>query len=130
MDKVLLCLTMVLLTVSFAVAESDLTAAIESGNIDQIKGLLASAPEGINQKDESGLAPLHVAAYSNQLEVAKYLLESGADRLGGATHGDEGDRAYKHLIKTHIYAEQRDVHQVSAELQAYMKIVKDRTPED
>lgn len=79
MHKVLLCIIMVLLRVSFAAAESDLTAAIESGNIDQIKGLLASAPESINQKDESGLAPLHVAARSDQLEVAKYLLESGAD---------------------------------------------------
>ncbi len=79
MDKVLLCLIMVLLSVSFAVAESDLTAAIKSGDVDQIKGLLASAPEVINQKDESGLAPLHVAAHSDQLEVAKYLLESGAD---------------------------------------------------
>lgn len=80
MGKVFFCLIAIMtMAMPLAMAGSDLTAAVESGNFKQVKELVMNATESINEKDESGSAPLHAAANSNQLEIAEYLLELGAD---------------------------------------------------
>jgi ankyrin repeat protein len=58
---------------------SEIHKAAETGNLDEIKGLLANTPTLIEEKDENGHTPLLVAARGGQIEIAKYLVDKGAD---------------------------------------------------
>jgi len=49
------------------------------GRADEIAALCALAPEVINQKDEYGFTPLHLAADRGHLGVVSLLLQNGAD---------------------------------------------------
>ena len=85
-----------------------LGAACERGDMEQIQGILADAPELARQdaraNDEHQL--LHYAVYGNQLEVVEFLLKSGADPLKGIyPHRDATspraiafDRGYKAIV--------------------------------
>jgi len=63
---------------------SDISTAIDSGYVDQVKGLLQQAPDLLNTKDNDALTPLNRAAYKGQTDIVRLLLEMGAD----ATIGD------------------------------------------
>lgn len=62
-----------------------LGAACERGDLAEVKRILADMPELARQdalaNDEH--QPLHYAVYGNQLDVARFLLEQGADPLKG-----------------------------------------------
>lgn len=53
--------------------------AIRSGNLEGIQKVLTSVPELLNAIDERGSTPLLLATYYGHMEVAKYLLDSGAE---------------------------------------------------
>ena len=59
--------------------DSALLDAAKKGNLSRVQKLLT--PENINCRDSAGRnsTPLHLAAGYNNLEVAEYLLEQGAD---------------------------------------------------
>ena len=59
--------------------DSALLDAAKKGNLTRVQKLLT--PENINCRDSQGRnsTPLHLAAGYNNLEVAEFLLENGAD---------------------------------------------------
>jgi len=94
-----------------------LGAACERGDMEQIQGVLADAPELARQdaraNDEHQV--LHYAVYGNQLEVVEFLLKSGADPLKGiyphrsatsprAIAFDRGYKAIVDAIDAHLEA--------------------------
>ena len=54
MRRMLICFMMYSLTISPRAAASDLTTAIESGDIDEARILITNISGGINGKNESG----------------------------------------------------------------------------
>ena len=53
--------------------------AVDNGDTERIKVLIAENPECINQRLESGLTPLLKAASNGQMDICKLLIEKGAD---------------------------------------------------
>lgn len=53
--------------------------AARKGDAKKVKLLLASDPKLVNDRDNNGDTPLHLAALHNQLAVAQDLLNAGAD---------------------------------------------------
>lgn len=56
-----------------------LVRAIERGSVDEVRALLSDNPELVRSPGEHLKAPLHWAAESGQVEVARVLLDAGAD---------------------------------------------------
>jgi len=52
---------------------------IRTGALDQIKKIITADPSLVNKSDDRGFTPLVMATYSDQLEVANYLIDQGAD---------------------------------------------------
>jgi ankyrin repeat protein len=53
--------------------------AARKGDVKKVQALLQSDPKLVNEKDNLGDTPLHVAALHGQLEVAQVLIAAGAD---------------------------------------------------
>ena len=53
--------------------------SIRRGELLDVMEMVEALPEIVNQKDDKGFTPLIMATYSSQPEIAKYLLEQGAD---------------------------------------------------
>src|SRR5688500_3515390 len=60
-------------------APLDLFAAAVLGRIERARELLAAAPATVNARDEGGYTPLHLAVWNGKLQMAKLLLEHGAE---------------------------------------------------
>ena len=56
-----------------------LISAVESGSLDAVREILRRKPELVNNRDELGATPLHIAALQGRREMAEMLLEQGAD---------------------------------------------------
>ncbi|WP_031526508.1 ankyrin repeat domain-containing protein [Dyadobacter crusticola] len=59
--------------------------AARLGNVPVLQELVDLKTD-VNCRDEKGYTPLIVACYNNQLEAARFLIESGAD-VNGADYG-------------------------------------------
>ena len=57
----------------------EISQAVASGNIARVKALLATQAGLANAKLQNSRTPLHVAAESSRKEIAKLLLDSGAN---------------------------------------------------
>jgi ankyrin repeat protein len=53
---------------------------VKEGKVDVLQALLEKEPKQVNQADDKGLAPLHVAAYMGGLPCLNLLLQRGADK--------------------------------------------------
>ncbi len=51
----------------------------EAEEVKKIRAMIRDSPDLINAKDQSGLAPLHTAAWQGHVIVARFLLENGGD---------------------------------------------------
>lgn len=58
---------------------SPILKAAERGNLQLVEELLRTDPSSVNVADSDGYTPLHRACYSNRIEVAKCLIENGAN---------------------------------------------------
>ncbi len=67
-----------LLTLSIAAAEP-LVKAAKNGDFQNVKDLLGNDPSKIDAKDEEGYTALHWACMRAHWDIAKYLIEKGAD---------------------------------------------------
>lgn len=73
---------------------SDVWAAVFFGNADAVEVLLDGGV-GVNAPNETdeGNTPLHIAAYTNDVEIAQLLLDRGADPMAMAVGGTPIDFA-------------------------------------
>ena len=58
---------------------NDLMVLCEKGLVDELKKLLKSRKDLINQRSVQGWSPIIVASYNSQLDVVKLLLKEGAN---------------------------------------------------
>jgi ankyrin repeat protein len=91
---------------SINVLMDQLFQAIRQGNLAQIKTLLVANPHWINGQDSRGFTPLIMATYTGNADIARYLLEQGADVNGRDAAGNtpligvafKGDQAMAALL--------------------------------
>ena len=57
---------------------AELQQAIRTGSRETVINLINENPDLVNEPDERGFTPLIMAAYFDQLEILKSLLEKGA----------------------------------------------------
>src|SRR5712691_4104834 len=58
---------------------SEFFNAVASGDLPRVRELLAMTPSLVNAKDGEGATPLHYAAFNGNQELARFLVEQGAD---------------------------------------------------
>lgn len=58
---------------------ADISDAAQGGNLDRLRELVRGSRDLANLPDEGGYSPLHYAAYFGHAEVARFLLEAGAE---------------------------------------------------
>lgn len=61
--------------------KADLVTLAQEGNLPELKRQIAQG-ENIEQRDIKLRTPLMAATHANQIEVAKYLIEQGANLIG------------------------------------------------
>lgn len=69
----------VLLFVVRAARADEIHDAVRSGDLEKVKTLLQSHAEWLNSPDQNHKTPLHHALASGHIDMAKYLIERGAD---------------------------------------------------
>ena len=60
-------------------AEMSVLYAIKTGDLDRVKQRMATHPEEIDSRDGAGRTCLHQAVWCNELAIAEWLLDNGAD---------------------------------------------------
>ena len=73
-------------TSSFSYCQ-DIFEASRKGNLEAIKKMKQINSDTLNAVNNSGYTPLIIAGYRNQMEVVKYLLESGVEVNKNAGEG-------------------------------------------
>jgi ankyrin repeat protein len=71
-------LFLAIFTATFIYA-SDLGKAISAGDLEKVKAIIATQPGLINEKDNQGWTPLIQALNEEKREIAKTLINIGAD---------------------------------------------------
>ncbi|RXJ85262.1 ankyrin repeat domain-containing protein [Arcobacter sp. CECT 8985] len=61
------------------IVNNNLSMALRTNNFDKVKQLISK--NNINQKDNYGYTPLHIAARYNYIELAKYLLNNNLTKI-------------------------------------------------
>ena len=56
-----------------------LLRAVQANQLDQVRKIIKEQPQLINQADDRGFTPLHIAAVNPDTAILELLLESGAD---------------------------------------------------
>ncbi|UCF20112.1 MAG: ankyrin repeat domain-containing protein, partial [Gemmatimonadota bacterium] len=82
-----------ILTLQAPLAGQSLFEAVQQGDADKVRELLAADAGLAVQRDEQGRTPLHVAAGYGRVEACKALVEAGAD----VNAADEDDETPLHL---------------------------------
>ncbi|TGL79131.1 ankyrin repeat domain-containing protein [Leptospira yasudae] len=59
--------------------ERNLFEAAALGDLEEVKKIVSSSADSINSFSKDGWSALHLAAYFGHLDVAKFLISSGAD---------------------------------------------------
>jgi ankyrin repeat protein len=58
---------------------SEFFKAVASGDLQRVRELLTVSPSVVNAQDGEGATSLHYAAFSGNQELARFLVEQGAD---------------------------------------------------
>ncbi len=59
--------------------ESPFFKAVKGGDIQAVKEFLSKDPNLVNSKDSHGETPLHLASWNGHMEVARLMINKGAD---------------------------------------------------
>ena len=54
-------------------------SAIERGDLDAVRAMIAATPELVRARDDDGATALHHAAFHGQRAIAELLIDSGAE---------------------------------------------------
>ena len=60
---------------------TELSIAIDQGDFDKVRHLIEDEKVDIDEMVKHDMTPLAIAVYQEELEIAKYLLEHGANPL-------------------------------------------------
>jgi ankyrin repeat protein len=77
-------------------ATETLLYAIRAGDIEKVRELIAQHAD-VNQRDENGWTPLHMAADKGELDIVKLLVANGADvnvKMQREGHKDRTPKSY------------------------------------
>jgi ankyrin repeat protein len=77
--KIILILLAILIFLFMPVLAEDIFEPIKKGDLGQVKAILEKNPDLLNVRGEYDRTPLLQAAFSNQTDVFRFLLEKGAD---------------------------------------------------
>lgn len=108
--QILLC-ALLLCTAAKTALSDPVHDAAHKGNIAKLQELVAANPAVVNNTDKMGKTPLHMAAESNQVAAATFLLEHGADvnakdpRNGGFTPLDFALSSYHYIEMVRLLIE-------------------------
>lgn len=69
------------------IAQQDIFEIARKGTIAELKELLPSNPKGVNAVNSDGYSLLVLATYRGNNDVARFLIENGADINGSSTYG-------------------------------------------
>ena len=58
---------------------TNITDAIRMGDINRVQAIIGKDKTKINQSNNLGDIPLHLATYNDDFEIIKYLVEQGAN---------------------------------------------------
>jgi ankyrin repeat protein len=72
-----ICLT-ILFTATYLKA-GEIHDAVDAGDLNKVKALLETDPNLLESKDNDGSTPLHIACLQNQVAVANFLIDKGAN---------------------------------------------------
>ncbi|RIV68752.1 ankyrin repeat domain-containing protein [Flagellimonas aequoris] len=76
--------------------------AIVCGKVERVKELLHNTPSFINQYSNDGFTPVSLAAFFDQIEIAKWLLEQGADPNLHATNPSKVNALHAAVAKENV----------------------------
>ncbi len=79
LKKTLILLWIFIAFILPALAGDNLHVAAEKGDLDMVKKMIAMDPQMVNEMNDVGRTPLHLAVLNGHKEVVAVLLESGAD---------------------------------------------------
>jgi ankyrin repeat protein len=68
-----------LLLLSLRAPADEIHDAVRSGDLAKVKALLKSHADWLNSPDQNQKTPLHLALESGHIDMARYLIEQGAD---------------------------------------------------
>jgi len=68
-----------LLLIALSAPADEIHNAVRSGDMEKVKTLLAGHAEWLNDPDQNQKTPLHLALESGHIDIARYLIELGAD---------------------------------------------------
>ena len=71
----------------YQLTAQDIHQAIQQGNLDLVKSILISNPGLLEMRNENNLTPLLSAAIQGNIEIARFLIEKGADVHAGDNEG-------------------------------------------
>jgi len=77
--KKLILVSFLLLIIVTAVYSQEIFDAIRNGDLARVKELVAGDPATVKLENQDHDTPLHMAALMDNAEMAKYLIEKGAD---------------------------------------------------
>ena len=69
---------MLLAQLNMGFSQESIFAIARTGNVEQVKELMKTQPNCINQKNGDGYTPLILACYRSNNEVAVFFIENGA----------------------------------------------------
>lgn len=76
--KQIIFIAVVLLHINLGFSQESIFTIARSGTVEQVKELIKTQPNCINQKNADGYTPLIVACYRSNNEVAVFFIENGA----------------------------------------------------
>jgi ankyrin repeat protein/L-ascorbate metabolism protein UlaG (beta-lactamase superfamily) len=79
----------IIVLITFNLFASELHKAIDTENLDQMKSILKTNAELLEEKDDNHLSPLNYAALNNKLDALKVLVEAGGDLYSGDKEGSQ-----------------------------------------
>ncbi len=88
MKRVILFAMLIILNMTIISSAETIVEAAKNGDLQTVKTILAKDPSKLNATDESKYTALHWACMRAHWDVAKYLIEKGADL--NVAGGDEG----------------------------------------
>jgi len=79
MKKIFIMLVLILVHMSITASAEEIVEAAKKGDLKTVQEILAQNPSKLNSLDEEKYTPLHWACMRAHWDIAKYLIDQGAD---------------------------------------------------